>query len=60
MRESDILHEAGDYWVSKEKAGYTVWRNGATHAVSDSTYAKTTDGLSIAVARCNYLASRKA
>jgi len=55
-RESDIMHEAGDYWVCREKAAYTVYRNGITHATSDSSYARDPDGLSIAIARCDYLA----
>jgi hypothetical protein len=59
MKESDIMHEAGAYWVARQKDSYTVYKNGVTHAVSDSSYAKTPDGLSIAIARCNYLAKRK-
>ncbi len=60
-RESDIMHEAGSYWVSREKGSYTVWRTApsGTHSVSDSVYPKTPAGLSIAVARCDYLAKRK-
>ena len=57
MRESDIMHETGDYWVSRDRASYTVWKNGVTHSTSDSAYPKTPDGLSIAIARCNYLAN---
>jgi hypothetical protein len=56
MRELDIVHENGDYWVAKEKAAYTVYKAGVTHSVSDSSYAKDADGLSLAIARCNYLA----
>ena len=59
IREEDIVHEAGDYWVARERAAYTVYRNRVTHATSDSTYAKTPAGLSIAVARCDYLAGRE-
>ena len=55
MTEDDIMHEAGDFWVSRERDRYTVWRNRVTHAVSDSSYRKNRDGLSIAVARCDYL-----
>ena len=58
MRESDIMHEAGAYWVLRERASYVVCRNVGTHSTSDSAYAKTPDGLSIAIARCNYLAGR--
>ena len=60
MRESDIMHENGDYWVARDSAtkSYLVLKNGATHSVSDSGYALTADGLSIAIARCDWLASR--
>lgn len=62
MLESDILHESacGRFWVGKDRKNnaYTVFRCGATHSVSDSAYYMTPDGLSIAVARCDYLAKR--
>lgn len=38
MKESDILFEVGDYWVSTSKAanlkwkGYVVWENNLTHS----------------------------
>ncbi len=60
MTEKDIMHEAGSYWVGRERTCYTVFKTGATHSVSDSAYAKTPDGLSIAMARCDYLARREA
>jgi hypothetical protein len=64
MKESDIKHENGGYWVGKNKVGklatYSVFRNMGTHSVSDSHYVCDTDGLSIAIARCNYLASMAA
>jgi hypothetical protein len=56
MRESDIMHENGTYWVGREHKAYTVYKTGVTHSTSDSSYARTKDGLSIAIARCNYLA----
>ncbi|MDH0613319.1 MULTISPECIES: hypothetical protein [unclassified Agrobacterium] len=58
MTEADIMHEAGNYWVGRERDSYTVYKIGATHSVSDSAYAKTPNGLSIAIARCDYLAKR--
>ena len=58
MRESDILYERGNYWVSLEKVGYVVWCNGFTHAVSDSAYPADKDGKSCAIARCDYMARR--
>jgi hypothetical protein len=56
MKESDIKHEAGRFWVLDHKTGYSVMTAGATHSTADSTYARTPDGLSIAIARANYLA----
>ena len=58
MRESDIMHEVGDYWVARQQGTYVVYKIGVTHSTSDSAYAKTPDGLSIAIARCDYLAGR--
>ncbi len=60
MRETDIMHEVGSYWVGRAKAAYIVYRTGVTHSVSDSAYARDPDGLSIAIARCDYLAKREA
>lgn len=53
-RERDIVHENGRYWVLADRDGFTVMRNDATHAVSDSTYANK----SLAIARADYLAKR--
>lgn len=56
--ESRIVYEVGDYWVLRERAAYTVYKASVTHSVSDSSYRRDLDGLSIAIARCNYLAKR--
>ena len=56
IRESDIKHENGAHWVLDDRASYTVYRTGLTHSTSDSAYPRTPDGLSIAIARCDYLA----
>ena len=60
MRESDIIHEVGSYWVGRDRrcAAYVVYKIGPTHSVSDSAYCLNPDGLSIAIARANYLAKR--
>ena len=58
MRESDILFEAGRYWVLRQRDQYTVMQTGLTHSTSDSAYEKTPDGLSIAIARCSHLHKR--
>ena len=55
-KESDIILEIGSYFVLKLKDSYGVFVNGITHSVSDSFYKLDADGLSIAVARCKYLA----
>jgi hypothetical protein len=63
MNEADIMHESGQFWVCRERNAYTVYvpyRGGSMASESDSSYAKTTDGLSIAIARCNWLAKRHA
>lgn len=62
-RESDIVHECSDgqHCVIKTKQGYTVFKpyEGSLSAIeSDSTYTLNSDGLSLAVYRCNYLAKR--
>lgn len=56
-KESDIVHEAGRFWVLREarRGRYTVFVTGVTHSASDSAYALTPDGLSLAIARCDYL-----
>lgn len=57
-KEKDIKHEIGNYFVLDTKDSYTVFKIGLTHSVSDSSYHKTADGLSIAIARCKYLAKK--
>ena len=60
MKEKDIIHENGDYWVLRERDAYYVMQTGVTHSTSDSAYSPDDDGKSIAIARCNYLARRTA
>lgn len=60
MRESVIKHEAGQYWVCENKSDYTVYVSGITHSKADSSYTKDDDGLSLAIARCDYLARKRA
>lgn len=57
MKEKDIKHESGDFWIGDNGNAYTVYRaNTAVHySTPDSSYARTDDGLSIAIARCDYL-----
>jgi hypothetical protein len=58
-RESDIVYENDACWVRKDRKSYTVFKIGLTHSTSDSSYRKNPDGLSIAKARCDYLARKK-
>lgn len=58
MKESAIKHENGSFWVGKVKNTFTVYHSGSMVSTPDSSYPATADGLSIAVARCNYLAKR--
>ena len=59
IRESDIKHENGAHWVLDDKKAYIVLRASLTHSTSDSAYPRTPDGLSIAIARCDYLAKTR-
>ncbi len=54
-QERVIKHEAGRYWVCDTGKTYAVMVAGVTHSESESAYSRTDDGLSIAIARCNYL-----
>lgn len=57
-KESQIKHESGKYWVLDTGKSYAVMAIGVTHSTTDSAYERSDDGLSIAIARCNYLAKR--
>jgi len=59
MREKDIKHENGNYWVLDTGKSYAVMKIAGTHSVSDSEYKRDSDGLSIAIYRCNYLAKKE-
>lgn len=51
-----ILHNVDGYYISNEgtkrSPNYHVWVPGITHSTCDSAY----NDISLAVARCNYLA----
>ncbi len=59
MKEENIKFEVGEYWILETWKSYTVMKNVGTHSVSDSEYNRDADGLSIAIARCNYLAEKE-
>ena len=59
MHESDIMHENGPYWVGRIPGSYTVYKMvQSVGSVPDSSYERNADGLSIAIARADYLAKR--
>jgi hypothetical protein len=60
-KEKDILHESGEYWVLREssKNRLHVLKTGLTHSVTLCQFADNSDGLSCAVAYCDYLAKRE-
>ncbi|KGC71040.1 bbp45 domain protein [Burkholderia pseudomallei] len=59
-REDDIVHENGKAWVLRDRPQkvYAVCVSGTTHSTVDSAYELNPDGLSIAIARCDYVANR--
>lgn len=61
MKEKDIIHENGSYWVGADHrhSAYVVFKNGVTHSTSDSAYSMDEDGKSCAICRCDYLAKRE-
>ena len=64
MIEANIVYEKGDYWVYRWPDRYEVLSNVLTGGTwigwPDSNYPRSCNGLSIAKARCDYLAGRKA
>lgn len=60
IRERHIVHESGDFWVADQGWAYTVFRNVGCWAVSDASYCRNDDGLSLAIARTNYRARPRA
>lgn len=58
-REAQIVYSRGVFWVSGAHGQYTVYEDGPTCARADSSYPKTDDGRSLAVARVDYLSARR-
>lgn len=56
LKETDIVFEAGKYWVLNDRTAYSVMQSTLTHSKIDSAYCFNADGLSLAIARCKYLA----
>lgn len=66
MKESDLVHENGDFWVCKTQKNwfgspektYSIYRNQLTHSVPVASFEQNEDGLSLAIAYCDYRAKR--
>ena len=58
MKESQIVFDSGPVWVWKGPESYTVFKVGPVYSNPDSSYALTPDGLSIAIARAQYLTKK--
>ena len=56
MKEKDILHENGDYWVAKIKNLCYVMKAGITHSESIACF--TLWDMDKAIAYCDYKATR--
>ncbi len=54
MRESDILFQAGKFWVCRKGKFYVVFKDGNVCASSVAHFPATTDGLSLATAYASY------
>lgn len=58
-REDCIAYQNGEYWVERCRRHYQVWRPMVTVCEPDSAYPPTADGLTLAIARVDYLARRE-
>lgn len=56
IKEKDIMHENGKFWVLRKGGVFYVMVAEVTHSSSDSAY----EDLSLAIYRCDYLARRAA
>jgi hypothetical protein len=58
LKESDILHESGAYWVTHAPYGYEVYKTGHTHSTRCAQIRYTgAQGLARAIAECERRAS---
>jgi hypothetical protein len=66
MIEADIMHENGSFWVGRDTVtsdetggqvnAYVVYRPRGTVSESAAAFPRTDDGLSLAIAYCDYMA----
>jgi len=54
MTERDIKFEGTRFWVGADKKAYTVYKIGSVASESVQSFAKTADGLSLAIAYAKY------
>ena len=56
LREKDIKHEtsSGEFFVLDLGDSYGVMQNVGTHSISECFFARSKDGLSLAIARADY------
>lgn len=60
MKESDILKEAGSFWIySQKNKAYHVMKIGVTSSESIASFPYDPDGLSLAEAYFNYQVKRE-
>lgn len=55
MKEADIIHQAGPYWVGRVAGGYEVRQDLDGHSATLAVFARDADGQSNALAYCDYL-----
>jgi hypothetical protein len=55
LRKIGFIYGSDDCWVMETRAAYHVMERTATCSVSRCAFAATTDGLSLAMAYCDYL-----
>lgn len=60
-KESDIMFEAGSFWVLKDtnKKAYHVMKTGVTHSTSIASFELNDDGFTLAEAYFNYQVNRE-
>ena len=60
-KDANIVHDTGKYWVYRDRKNhaYTVYIATLTHSIPESSYRLDNDGLSVAIARADYLARAK-
>ena len=59
MKVKDIVFESGNFWIARQATCYTVFKSEITHSVSDCSYPKDVNGLSLAIAYCQYRSKQR-